>query len=202
MRRLLSLGFVFVGMAGAYGQSTGVPPQVANNAGIAAEFTATFSNICLDTFPDSAGVDAAVAQKSAVPLTQDQVKVGLHGDAGKGWLLKGSSADFTILITTAPVRSCAVRLTTNGLFTPGATYSALEGFFAAEKGLKIQPGTLAVREPSDHYATTITNTTTKPDGSKGDHVFLLTKDYFTDPHDPKKLLSLDTELVHQILSPD
>lgn len=202
MRRILSLGFVFAGIAAAYGQSANAPPQVANNARIAAEFTAAFSSVCLDAFPDSAATETMLQQKSALPMTQEQISASLHGDPGKGWLLKGSSAEFAILIRTTPAQSCAVRLTTNGLFTPGMAYSVLEGLYAGQKGLKLQPAKLVVREPSDHYATTITNTTLKPDGSKGEHVFHLTKDYFTNPHDPKKLLSLDTQLVHQIVLPD
>jgi hypothetical protein len=181
-------------------QPTAAPPQVANNGAIASEFTATFSKICLDSFPESGAVEALLKQNSASPLSNDEIKVALRGDPGSGWLFKGGTTNFTILINTAPVRSCAVRLSTNGLFTPGASYSALEAIFAAQKGLTMEAATQADRVPADHYATSITNTTRKPDGSRGAHTFVLTKDYFTDPHDPKKLLSVDTQLIHQISS--
>jgi hypothetical protein len=173
---------------------------VANNAGIVSEFTAMFSKICLDSFPESDAVEAGLKQNSASPLNNDEVKAALRGEPGNAWLLKGGTANFTIVIKTAPVRSCTVRLTTNGLFTPGPSYSALETLFSAEKGLTLVPATQADRVPADHYATSMTNTTRKPDGSRGAHTFVLTKDYFTDPHDPKKLLSVDTQLIHQISS--
>ncbi len=202
MRRSLICGFVFAGVTAAYGQPADEPAQVANNAAIAAEFTVNFSSICLDTFPDDAATDAMLARKSARAMTPEQIGDNLHGDTGKGWFLKGSHADFAVLIRTAPVLSCTVRVTTKGLFTPGIGYTVLEGLFARQKGLKMQPATLTIREPSDHYATTITNVTLKPDGSRGEHVFHLMKDYFADRSDPKKLLTLDTQLVHQILPPD
>lgn len=201
MRILFSIGVLLAGSVGAFGQpATTQPPLVANNRAIAAEFTTAFSSICLDAFPESAAVDNTLTQKGAVPMTQEQLSL-LDNPTG-GWFIKGTHTSLAILVRTKPVRSCAVRLTTPGLFSPGAMYAALEAVFAAQKGLKLQPATLLVREPSDHYATIITNETVKPDGSKGGHVFQLTKDYFADPKDPKNLLSLDTQLVHQILSPD
>ncbi|MBA2588769.1 MAG: hypothetical protein H0U98_09115 [Alphaproteobacteria bacterium] len=172
------------------------PLQAADNAKIAGEFTLLHEEFCLKAFPDDAAIEALALRRAGTVMTPEQLGARLHGEVGKGWLLKGERAEFAVMLETSQYHACSISVTTDGLLTPGPLYTILDGMYVGAQNLKIQPAVLTSKNTSTYYSTTITNPVANVDGSTTKHSFMLIKDYYRDGN--KNLLRLDTRLVHQI----
>jgi hypothetical protein len=90
-----------------------------------------FLDFCLEAFPDDAAV-AAKAKSGAHPeLSPEQLNSILHGDPGRGWVVRLNHSAVTLTVEQPPYHSCGVRAALRtepdiGLKT--ATYVGLWGF--------------------------------------------------------------------------
>ncbi len=71
--------------------------------------TALYDEVCLRIFPDDAAVDAAMRKRGAVPLTQDDVRITLGDDPGRGWRLGGEDDYALVFVEMPPYHACSVR---------------------------------------------------------------------------------------------
>ena len=102
-------------------------------------------------------------------MTPEQVTERLHGETGKGWLLKDEHAVFAVMLETARYHACSVSVTTERLLTPGPLYTILDGLYVGEQNMKIRPAVLTSSNTSAYYSTTITNPVANADGSNSGH---------------------------------
>ena len=76
---------------------------------IQARMVAFYDEVCLQTFPIDAQVDALMERKGATALTPEQVKVTLRDDPGRGWTLKDGNQEALIFLELPPYHACSVR---------------------------------------------------------------------------------------------
>jgi hypothetical protein len=92
---------------------------------------AVFVDFCLDAFPDDAAV-AAKARSGAHPeLDAEQLSAILHGDPGRGWVVRLNHSAITVTVGQPPYHSCgvgAVLRTEPDIGLKTATYVGLWGF--------------------------------------------------------------------------
>lgn len=90
-----------------------------------------FVNFCLEAFPDDAAVEAKVKSGAHPELDQDQLSSILHGDPGRGWVVRLNHSAIMLTVEQPPEHACGVRATLPtepdiGIKT--ATYVGLWGF--------------------------------------------------------------------------
>ena len=76
---------------------------------VAARMVALYDEICLQTFPIDAQVDALMTAKGAAPLTPEEVKVTLRDDPGRGWRLQDGATTMLVFIEMPPFHACSIR---------------------------------------------------------------------------------------------
>ena len=102
---------------------------------VLARMVALYDEICLQSFPIDAAVDALMAKKDARPLTADEVKVTLRDDPGRGWAIKDGERTITVFIELPPYHACSVRRGTDAGFADlGAYRTVADPFEAAHRG--------------------------------------------------------------------
>jgi hypothetical protein len=137
------LTMVAMGLAAA--QTAPIPTDDV----VLGRMTALFDQICLKTFPADGGVAAAMTAMGAVPLTPEQLKIYLHDDPGRGWIIADGDRKFTITIEAPPYHACTVRRTAASGFADLAPYRAVvdpyeraAGGFVTMKPTDMQLGTI------------------------------------------------------------
>lgn len=99
-----------------------------------------YDEICLQTFPIDAQVDALMMRKRAIPMTADEVKVTLRDDPGRGWWLDDGDRRYTIVLELPPFHACSVRGNVgSGAIDLGAYREVVTRFKAAHAGFAPQP---------------------------------------------------------------
>lgn len=133
-----------------------VPPPAAADL---TRMVALYDEICLQTFPIDAQVDALMAKKGATPLTPEQVKVTLRDDPGRGWQLKDGERTYWVFLELPPYHACSVRAGIGSGSPDLAPYrAALNAFKATHAGFTPQPpqdydlGAVHVRAASEFRA--------------------------------------------------
>jgi hypothetical protein len=106
-----------------------------------AEMVELYDQLCLRAFPSDEAIARAMADRGAMQLTRDQVRIFLHDDPGLGWHLAGRTAPFEITIEAPPYHACTVRTMTAKGFPDMSAYRRLADAFEAGKGfVKMAPG--------------------------------------------------------------
>ena len=125
------------------------PPTVSH-------MTALYDQICLRTFPDDAAVDRAMAKRKAIALTPMQVKVTLHDDPGRGWVVKGKGQPVMVMLELPPFHACSVRALAgegphdlSALRTVTDAYKQSHPGFAAEPVFEGERGGIRIRAENE-----------------------------------------------------
>ena len=66
--------------------------------------------VCLRAFPDDKAIEALMTAQHAKPLTADEVRVTMHDDPARGWVLQDGTT--TVWIEFPPYHACSVRWNT------------------------------------------------------------------------------------------
>jgi len=116
---------------------------------------AVFVSFCLDAFPDDAAVEAKVKSGAHPELDADELNTILHGDPGRGWIVRLNHSAIALTVGQPPAHACGVRATLPtepdiGLKT--ATYVGLWGFSQSP------PETLLPGKPQSSMAGTVAQT--------------------------------------------
>ena len=90
-----------------------------------ARMVALYDEVCLQTFPIDAEVDALMARKGATPLTPEQVRITLVNDPGRGWMLTDGDREVLIFVEMPPYHACSVRRFTPAGFADLGAYRAV-----------------------------------------------------------------------------
>ena len=129
MRRIILCVFAGVLMAAPAGAQSVAPAS--------SEFVALFSDLCLQKFPDDAGMAALAGGKGQV-LTPAEVKLFLHDDPGQGWVLNGQDSKYVLTDEHPPYHACAVRRTTPQVLDGGPLFAAALAYVTGQ-GEKLSP---------------------------------------------------------------
>ncbi|WP_287979809.1 hypothetical protein [Sphingomonas sp.] len=121
--------------------ATTAPPTtpVAGPAAVAidiARMAALYDEVCLQTFPIDAAVDALMIRKKATPMTAAHVKVTLRDDPGRGWTLRDGDQVYDVVLELPPFHACSVR-TSDPMVATGdlEPYRAVaDAFMASHRG--------------------------------------------------------------------
>ena len=116
--------------------------QVAANPGppTVAAMVSLYDEVCLRTFPDDAAVDRAMAKHKAIALTPEQVKVTLHDDPGRGWVVKGKGQPVMVMLELPPFHACSVRaLAGDGPHDLTALKTVTEAYKRTHPGFTAEP---------------------------------------------------------------
>ena len=92
---------------------------------------AVFVNFCLEAFPDDAAVEAKVKSGAHPELDPDQLNSILHGDPGRGWVVRLNHSAIMLTVEQSPSHSCGARAvlpTEPDIGLKTATYVGLWGF--------------------------------------------------------------------------
>jgi hypothetical protein len=90
-----------------------------------------FVNFCLEAFPDDAAVEAKVKSGAHPELDREELNSILHGDPGRGWVVRLNHSAITLTVEQPPYHSCGVRAvlpTEPDIGLKTATYVGLWGF--------------------------------------------------------------------------
>ena len=127
MRRITPIGLIIASLL--LGCSTPRPPQTPPASDKAAapsltlppsngkpvdvqgisELVGTFLGLCLNVFPDDEAVAAKVETEGHAPLSDQQLRLFLHDDPGRGWLVRRGDMTLVLTVELPPFHSCTVR---------------------------------------------------------------------------------------------
>jgi hypothetical protein len=74
-----------------------------------ADMVALYDAACLRAFPDDAALDRLMTARKATALTPEQVRVTLHDDPGRGWVVRGKGKPVMVMLELPPFHACSVR---------------------------------------------------------------------------------------------
>jgi hypothetical protein len=160
---------------------------------------ALYDELCLDVFPDDAGVAALMVAKGATPLTADEVRVTFNDDPGRGWLLEDGDLKVQIMLEMPPYHACSVRWMTDNGFGDLSGYEAVTDEFKATRPAFAEPESQEGDVGDFHVAAT---TESRPLVDGGTEALLAIEQRVTDA---QRLANGETRVsvrfVHQIISP-
>lgn len=143
---------IALAMALAAADTTPLPPAAVRLE----RMTALYDEVCLRIFPDDAAVDAAMRKRGAVPLTQDDVRITLGDDPGRGWRLGGEDDYALVFVEMPPYHACSVRwpmpdmpASLDAYRAAAAAYKATRPGFAANPPYDNDAGDIHVHIESD-----------------------------------------------------
>ena len=166
---------------------------------VQARMAALYNEICLQTFPIDAQVDALMQRKGATPLTSEEVKVTLVDDPGRGWRVKDGDRDILVFIEMPPYHACTVRrFTTNGFTDLSAyravvdPYEASHPAFVPAKPYDVDRGEIHVHAIGE----------ARPLPTGGAETFYIYDQHITDPaRRANDDTAVNVRFVHQIIDP-
>lgn len=165
-----------------------------------ADMVALYDEACLRTFPDDAALDRLMAQRKATALTPDQVRVTLHDDPGRGWVIRGKGKPVMVMLELPPFHACSVRALVgegphdlSGLRFATDAYKRTHPGFAAEPVFEGDRGGIHIRAENE--------TRRLPDG--GAEALMVIDQRVTDPAQlgPGQTAA-PLRFVHQIRAPE
>jgi hypothetical protein len=121
--------------------------RAAPDATDIARMATLYDEACLKTFPIDSELDALMIRKGAKPLAEDEVRIPLGGDPGRGWNVADGDQTFTVLLELPPYHACSVRASrsTVGTLDLAPYHAAVDPFVASHRGFASQPGVDAER---------------------------------------------------------
>ena len=99
-----------------------------------ARLMALFDDLCLQTFPDDAALDAAMERMEARPLTAEEVRRTFNDDPGRGWVLQDEGRSVQIMLELPPYHACSVRRGTSAGLDNAEPWRAMVDAFAGQHG--------------------------------------------------------------------
>lgn len=70
---------------------------------------ALYEDTCLKAFPDDGAVAATMTARGAAALSRSEVRIYLHDDPGRGWVIADGPGKFVVTIEAPPYHACALR---------------------------------------------------------------------------------------------
>jgi hypothetical protein len=119
--------------------ATQSPPAAAPvTAGLGAQQAAAmvglYQKLCLQDFPDSATLTAALTALDASEMAAEEVTRYLHADPGRGWKLLVDGTAYVLTVENPPYHTCALRrMTPNGLADHAGYDQAVSAYAAAHR---------------------------------------------------------------------
>lgn len=161
---------------------------------------ALYDQLCLETFPNDAAVDALMAAKGATPLTPEEVRVTFNDDPGRGWLLDDDGLQIQIMLELPPYHACSVRWMTEDGFGDLRAYKSVADDFKAIGPAFGEPEPQQV-DVAGFHVSAVTESRPLPDGST--EVLLMIEQRVADPARRENgETRVSVRFVHQIVSPD
>lgn len=77
------------------------------------ELVKMFSEICLDSFPNSDRINSSLSRMSSIKMPPSEVQRYLKTDPGQGWYVKNRSTLYAVTIEEPPYHTCAIRRMTS-----------------------------------------------------------------------------------------
>ncbi|MES2046401.1 MAG: hypothetical protein V4475_21215 [Pseudomonadota bacterium] len=173
-------------------------PPMTDDA-VLARMTALFDNICLKTFPADDAVAATMNALGAVPRTREQLKIYLHDDPGRGWIVADGEKKFTVTIEAPPYHACTVRRATPNGFADLAPLEAVLGPYERVAGgfAKMHPADMQIGQIASHV---VGEQKTTQDG--GGEAFYVFSNSVSDPAERAKgYTGVEVRFVHQFTAP-
>jgi hypothetical protein len=99
----------------------------------AQELQDLFVSVCVGKYPDETAVAENVKQSSGAPLSEESLRAVLYEGDGRGWLLRGKSGPFIVLLKAAPNRNCTVLSAADAPFAPVQFRKTVGDALAAKK---------------------------------------------------------------------
>ena len=106
-----------------------------------AHMAALYAEVCLNTFPIDAELDALMVRKGATPLAADELKISLGNDPGRGWTVPDGDQTFTVMLELPPYHACSVRASrpTSGTLDLAPYRAVIAPFVTSHRGFASQP---------------------------------------------------------------